>query len=381
MEHHPTLSPSAFPGMALCPCFQSGGGNSATERGSAQHALLEHCLKSGFTKVGQAKKEFTQPVDTEGLSEVQYALDYVLEFTTAEREVEVKLSLIGENFEEITFGHADVLEYFPEVGYCLLIDYKSGEEHDYRMQMMVYARMAMDKYGVKECKVVELYGRKHWYKEYTLLYRETAEVLEIVTRVRDPQKQPQPCEKCNWCRHFMTCEAVVQHVTAGVMEYNERKGAEDEKFKEKVYVADLPARLASYDASKIEDPKQMQLLLDLLPVLKKWTDSIKQHIESRMIKDDVKVPGYEVVSKSSESLNKDETLAIFHASGLSPEAFTECCTVGVTKLKQAIVEAADLRTKSGNYIGTGTKAAREEFNRRFGGLMRSTESVSVKKVG
>ena len=126
---------------------------------------------------------------------------------------------------------------------------------------------------------------------------------------------------------------------------------------------------------------QMQLLLDLLPVLKKWTDSIKQHIESRMIKDDVKVPGYEVVSKSSESLNKDETLAIFHASGLSPEAFTECCTVGVTKLKQAIVEAADLRTKSGNYIGTGTKAAREEFNRRFGGLMRSTESVSVKKVG
>ena len=52
------------------------------------------------------------------------------------------------------------------------------------MQMKVYARMAMDKYGVNECQVVELYGRKRWYKEYTLLYGETAEVLEIVTRVQ-----------------------------------------------------------------------------------------------------------------------------------------------------------------------------------------------------
>ncbi len=379
MDHHPTLSPSAFPGMALCPCFQNGGSNEATERGSAQHELLEHCLKSGFTKVGQAKKEFTKAVDTEGLAEVQYGLDKVLEFTSDDREIETKLSLIDENFEEITFGHADVLEDFDEL--CWLIDYKSGEEHDYSMQMKVYARMAMDKYGVKSCHVMEVYGRKRWYKEYTLSYEDTAEVLEVIARVNNPDKQPQPCEKCNWCRHFMTCEAVVQHVTAGVMEYNERKGAEDEKFKEKVYVADLPARLASYDASKIEDPKQMQLLLDLLPVLKKWTDSIKQHIESRIIKDGIKVPGYEVVSKSSESLNKDETLAIFHASGLSPEVFTECCTVGITKLKQAVVEAADLKTKSGNYVGIGTKAAREEFNRRFGGLMRSTESVSVKKVG
>ena len=380
MEHHASLSPSSFPGLALCPCFQSSGGSAATERGSAQHALLEHCLKSGFTKVGQAKKEFTKPVDTEGLSEVQYALDYILEFTTNEREVEVKLSLIGEDFEEITFGHADVLEYFPEEERCLLIDYKSGEEHDYRMQMKVYARMAMDKYGVNECKVVELYGRKRWYKEYTLLYRETAEVLEIVARVQDPQKQPQPCEKCNWCRHFKTCEAVTQHVLAGVVEYNERKGAEDEKFRAKVYVTDLSKKLAGYDASKIEDPRQMQLLLDLLPVLKKWTDSIKQHIESRIIKDGVEVPGYKAVTTTKESLSKDETLAVFHASGLSPEKFTECCTVGITKLKQAMVEAADLRTKSGNFVGINTKAANENFNKHFGGLMQSNESVSVKKV-
>ena len=101
-------------GWLSAPAFRVAAGGAATERGSAQHALLEHCLKSGFSKVGQAKKEFTKPVDTEGLSEVQYALDYILEFTTNEREVEVKLSLIGEDFEEITFGHADVLEYFPE---------------------------------------------------------------------------------------------------------------------------------------------------------------------------------------------------------------------------------------------------------------------------
>ena len=369
MEHHPTLSPSAFPGMSLCPCFKSGGDNSATERGAAQHELLEHCLKSGFTKVGQAKSTFTKSVDTEGLAEVQYGLDYILESTSENREVEVKLSLIGADFETITFGHADVVEKVDDES-CLLIDYKSGEEHDYTMQMKVYARMAMDKYGVKTCDVVELYGRKRWYKEYTISYEETKEVLEVVARVQDPERKPQPCEKCGWCSKLKTCEAVVQHVTAGVVEYNERKGL----------LPELQQKLAHYDASKIEDPKQMQLLLDLLPVLKKWTDSIKQHIEGKMIKNKVKVPGYCVKTSTTESLSKNDTLAVYHASGLSPEVFTECCTVGVAKLKKAIKEVANLRTASGNLVGDKNKTFKDEFNRRFGGLMQSKESVSVKPI-
>lgn len=369
MEHHPTLSPSAFPGMSLCPCFKSGGGNSATERGIAQHELLEHCLKSGFTKVGMAKGEFTKPVDTLGLEEVQYALKFILENTTVHREIEIKLSLIGEDFETITYGHADVVEKLDDNS-CLLIDYKSGEEHDYTMQMKVYARMAMEKYGVKECVVVELYGRKRWYKKYVVAYEETAEVLEVIARIKDPNKKPQPCEKCGWCSKLKTCEAVVQHVTAGVVEYNERKGL----------LPELQQKLAHYDASKIEDPKQMQLLLDLLPVLKKWTDSIKQHIEGKMIKDKVKVPGYCVKTSTTESLSKDDTLAVYHASGLSPEVFTECCTVGVTKLKKAIKEVANLRTASGSLVGDKNKTFKDEFNRRFGGLMQVKEGVSVKPV-
>ena len=379
MEHHPTLSPSSFPGKALCACFQSGGENENTKRGTAQHALLEHCLKQGFEKVGQAKSFFTKPVDTEGLAAVQYGLDKVRELTSDSREVEIKLSLIGEDFAEITFGHADVLEVHGEQ--ITLIDYKSGEEHDYSMQMKLYARMAMDKYGVKSCYVVELYGRKRWYKDYTLSYEDTAEVLEVIERVNAPDKKPQPCEKCSWCQHFNTCEAVVQHVTAGVVEYNERKGAEDETYKKKLYIEGLAVKLSGYDASKIEDPEQMSLLLDLVPIIKKWADSMKHHIETRILKDKVEVPGYKVVNKTAESLSKDDTLAIFHASKLSPEVFTECCTIGITKLKKAIKEQADLRTKSGNLVSDGNKEFKAEYNRRFGALIQSKETQGVKKVG
>lgn len=342
-KHHPILPPSSFPMLERCPCYQSGAVGEAAESGSRQHVLLAALLK------GEAVPEDRFGCDDVEVRQVEWAHAYIVHKTSASRQVEKRLALIGDDFVEITFGTLDV---FDVVGRAdgdnlVVMDYKSGEEHHYLPQMAVYARMAMAAYDKRTCEVHEIYGRKRFASVYRLNFQDTDFIVNIINRVQAKTRQPIMNEFCVWCARHGVCRAATGPIVQVATEYEPEHPA-----------AALPMReVVTWHASQITDPEQMSIVLQIADHIGKWADAVKAHARKAALTG-MAIPGY-FLKQGRRTREVADIKTAYEASGLGVSEFLSCCKASVPELEETIAQ------KKG-YKSAGSKAAKEEFRNMLG---------------
>jgi hypothetical protein len=316
LSHHPTLTPSAFPALAQCPCYQSGEAGEAAERGTLQHEALAMMLTPVCGDEVDAR--FVVLTETER-EQVKWAADWVLDNLSLEYFVEERLELLDDNFEVVTFGTADIID--PMSGW--LVDYKSGEMRDYKAQMATYALMAMDRWGLPRLSCAVLYGRYREVERFNLTRAEAeAIVWPIIRSVADGQ--PAPCDYCGWCANAAACPALAERAltVAG--------GREDWK-------------LETYHPSQIADPQQMGRALHLARLLKKWAEAVEHHARQMFVVENVPLPpGWKTQARGGKRTVSD-IMAAYERAGLTPEQFIACCQLSLPKLEESFALAQGLK--------------------------------------
>ncbi len=357
MSHHPTLSPSKFPMLAKCPCFVGGDAGEAARAGTRQHEYLAALLTG-------SKEPFPE-LSAEEVAQVEWAAERVRLQTGGGRMVEERLSLVGDEFEEITFGTVDVVDVVNRVAgdRLALLDYKSGEDHGYLPQMAVYARMAMLRFGKSVCEVHELYGRRQFDKKYDLSLADTDFVMGIIAAAQGADKQPVLCEFCGWCAEQGTCAASVDPIVRVAAEY-EPEGE----------VAHLPlATVATWHASQITDPVQMAVVLAVAEHVEKWAKAAKAHARAAAVNGMI-IPGYQLESKQGNREFMD-ILDAYAASGLDEKEFISCCSCSVPEMEKTLA-------KKHGFSSEKTKDAKANFDSLLGALIvRKQAAQTLKRKG
>jgi hypothetical protein len=342
-DHH-EFGPSRLPALACCPRYVGGEVGEAAHSGTRQHKALEQMM-NGF------------PVDVDGLIEderanAEWAAGYIQQASAGYRVLVEERVEIVEDFEPLLFGRADVI--LSKSYDAMVIDYKSGAVRNYREQMAAYARGVMQLTGLDYCTVVELYGKMRKAVAYLMTYEETDFILPIIARAKDPASPPTACDYCGWCANQTTCEAVQREVVKVAAGYQPELD------------------IIGWHGSEVTDPQQMAIGLRLADVVSGWAESWKHHVKQAML-DGMEVPGYRIARIPSKEFGDDiRPGQIFTASGLNVDRFSDCCDVKITKLREAIANDIGMKTASG-------KAAKEEFNKRFGALLSDKEIVRLEK--
>jgi hypothetical protein len=334
--------------LAKCPCYESAPVGAAAEEGTRQHEQLARLL---------ADKPFADGAEIH--PGVAWAAEYIQRHTGSGQEdawhfrlVEERLSLVNDDFEEITFGTLDVVALVNRADgdKLVVMDYKSGEDWSYGPQMAAYARMAMLRYGVAICEVHELYGRYRKAKKYYLTMAETDCIPGLIAAAQAPDRKPALCEFCGWCAKQGVCQTATDPIVKVATEY-EPDGV----------VAKLPlADVTTWHASQIADPAQMAIVLQVAEHLGKWADAVKAHARDAA-KNGMAIPGYKLVPGKMRREFVDGIPAVFAASGLSDEEFLSCCTASVTKVEEAMAKQRDMSPRS--------KEAKLEFEAAMGTLV------------
>jgi hypothetical protein len=341
-KHHPTLSPSAFPALSHCPCYKSDPhGSEAADRGTYIHELIE--LRSRLL-------QYPDGVDQDAVNQTEYALQQTEQICIDNGilpewvEYETPLILLDDNFNEITFGTADV--FAPGV----LIDYKTGEKHDYHAQMAVYALAAMRSTMRDSCRVYLVYTRLQEIDSFSFTREEAESIVNpIVAAVNNPAKIPVPCSYCKWCADRLECPAINKRAVAVAM------GREDWELK-------------NYHSSQILNPCEMSKALDLARLLETWCKSVKAKA-TEMVLSGSDIPGY-VLTERSGAREIIDTQAAFVRSELSPEQFITACDIKLTKLEELYQSAhPDLKKAQ----------AKRELASKLDGIVSTKNSVKYLK--
>ena len=328
MSKHHEYSPSKFPALDLCACYESNGETSeAAEEGIKQHKELE-CLIDGADPQSEGWNE--------GVLWAYNRIKELFKISTSE----IKLSLLDDDFQEILYGTADVVGYLYN-GNLAVGDYKSGQQRDSKAQLAVYALMAMQKHGEKFCQCFIWYGRDKWEESFAFTYEEAYNlVYAIIKKVGDPSKKPNLCEYCAWCKHSGTCGATTQAIATVASGYDD------------------PIDISSIDtwhASEITDPNQLGKIYEVAQYLAKWADNAKHSIKQKLVQGET-VTGYKLRNGAKKRHVSDIAKA-HELSGLTPDEFLACCSVAVGKLEKKIAEKEGLK---GNAIKETVNARLEE---------------------
>jgi len=309
-KHHPTLSPSSFPALIACPCYKNDGEESdASKRGTRMHEALAEAFSPNET--GKPNFHFDEKgMSPDMVEDVSWAMHEINSIIPKGPpiEIETRVSVIGENFEEITFGSADII--------CggLLIDLKTGEERDYRPQMEAYALGIMQKTGLGQVCVVLIYSKSRKSVQFLITKAEAeAIVSQVAQAVADPNKKPSPCDYCGWCASVAECPALTERAQAVA------KGRED-------------WALVQYHSSKIAEPAEMSKALELAKLLSKWCEAV-EHMATDMVLSGKPIPGFKLKERSGNR-NVVDIDGLFQAVGIPADKFLSACSVSLTKLEE-----------------------------------------------
>lgn len=306
MEHHPTFSPSSFPMLKECPCFERAEDEAAMlleptervsyrDRGSLLHEVFAERL---LGRLSEGEAHLT-PQESEGIA---WAIDYVLTNTTNEYpiEVEQQVVLMDDSFNVVTFGTGDVLNG------SRLFDLKTGDYHNYWLQIAIYALAQMDRLGLDEIMATVMFTR--FKKVHELLIKRAeahTAIFAVVNAVLDPERKPKANPYCRWCKRILTCPAVVHLVT----------GEEIERY-------------------EIEEPNELSSALTRARLLKDWASKIEVQAR-RMALSGTEIPGYELKSRQGAREIMDVKRA-YELCGLSPDEFIILCNLPIGALEDAI---------------------------------------------
>lgn len=334
MGDHHIHSPSKLDALSQCPCYESDpAGSPAAERGTRQHKYLELLLKGGLENV---PPDFLATLEQDDIEAVEWACDWVQENTTGDRMIEEHLTIMDDEFQELTNGTADVLDLSdPET--ALVIDYKSGQKHAYKAQLAAYGLGAMQRLGVLHACVVILYGRFKSVEKYFVTYNEAMrEITRIIDDVTYPDAAPRPCDYCDWCQRAATCSALEPATTA----MSRWTG---------------PEAPATIDLNEITDPRAISELLTVCSYAQSQIDAIKKHALTQA-KDGAVIPGYQLKERAG-AWEIDDLQALYAASLMEPDQFMSACKVVKEQFETALVATGQADTKA---------AAAKMANKLFG---------------
>lgn len=303
--------------LEQCPCFERAEDAAALsleprpksktlyrDRGTIMHETFAVALASGQTLAtvlasGHLAATKLTPSEQE---QVQWAVDYVKAHQTSEFPVEIEQSLVlmDDKFNVITFGTGDVLNG-PQ-----LFDLKTGDYHNYWLQMACYALMQMDRIGADRAKVDILFARhKNAHQQDVTREEATRRIMAVVDAVMDPKKKPRANPYCRWCRKVMTCEAVVHLVS----------GLEHERY-------------------EIREPNELSKALITAKVVKEWAGRVEAFAKDQAIAG-MEIPFFFLKSRAGAREIMDVKRA-FELAGLPADLFLSICNLPVGTLEDAI---------------------------------------------
>lgn len=297
--------------LEQCPCFERAPDAitleprerdpSFRDQGTLAHRAYEVRMKGGVSVVESSMTSH----EVEGII---WAVDYTkCRLTTAYPvELEQRLVLMDDAFNIVTYGTGDCVNG-PQI-----FDLKSGDFHNYWLQMAAYALAQMDRIGLDQLDVTLLYARYKKPIELTITREECKRrIFKVVNAVLDPLKKPKANPYCRWCRKIMTCEAVM-HLASGT---------EHERY-------------------QIDEPVELADALKRALILKEWVKRVEDHGKSLAIAG-VEIPDFELKSRNGAR----EIADILKAHGLlqlPSEEFISLCNVSVGAIEDELAKRNSL---------------------------------------
>jgi hypothetical protein len=294
--------------LVKCPCYHSGPGSEAAQKGSDQHAYAEALILDDKSKIEETKAK----VESADRANVEWYVDLIHAQASGQLEIEQSLELMDANFECITFGTIDAAAG-PEIW-----DYKSDrEERDHKYQMAAYSLMRIRQKALPQVTAHICYGKLRKVVSRTYTESEAWNMIEeVMARYYDPNKAPMPCEYCGWCREILTCSAMTRHLALVA-----KNTAVEEQDK-----------IVSWEPSAITDPTVASRMLSIARIVGPWCESVEKHVKL-LIEHGAKVPGWSIMERAGARQVTDITKA-FSLCGLSEDAFLTACSVTMGKLEE-----------------------------------------------
>lgn len=309
MKHH-EMSPSSFPALEKCACFKSGPSGKSASAGTMQHKYLQELL--------EMKIPSTELKDDE-IDSIDYAYGEINQMVSdkggaiEDIKTELEVSICDSGLNEISFGHIDAA--YDDI----IFDYKSGQDHRYEAQMIGYALGYMQEHGLESVTVVELYGRMERKREYIVTLSEAIARIEAIhKRFSNSDKIQEMNKYCGWCKHQVTCPAVIEPVG----ELSKAMVPQDSP-------AEQLQKLVGMDMKEIS-PKDFSFLIPTAKVISDWCDAIKARAKVLLIQGE-NIPGYRLWTKKGRRSIVDLGKAL-EIMGIDKTAFLDVCTVSMSKL-------------------------------------------------
>jgi hypothetical protein len=329
---HAEISPSSFPQLELCSCFETGEVGEAAKKGTYEHEVLEKMLR------GQP----VEGVEDDVLEKVTWAYEFVTEMakryevSPGKIEIEKEVHVVDENMNEITFGTIDIgfLEF--------IFDYKSGEIRNYKPQMACYALGQMQAKNLRTVHVFELYGRYKKAVDYEINIDEASGIVNsIYWAAKDQKKKPKKNSYCKWCRFGTSCPEITGDVKKVVASLPDTP-----------LTATMLGKLVKKPVTDLK-PAELEKLMPFVETVESWAGAVKDHLK-KVIESGEKIAGYKMKEKIGSQFIKDHAEAI-KLSGMDEADLKEYMTISVTNLSKALAKKD----------GITQKAAKEEIQMRL----------------
>jgi CRISPR/Cas system-associated exonuclease Cas4 (RecB family) len=347
-NRHAEVSPSSFPQLELCSCFETGEVGEAAEKGTYEHDVLEKMMR------GQP----IEGVEEDVLEKVTWAYEFATEMAKRYEvpvdkiEIEKEVHVVDENMNEITFGTIDI-------GFQgFIFDYKSGEIRNYKPQMACYALGQMQAKGLRVVHVFELYGRYKKAVDYEINIDEAQSIVNtIYWAAKGKDKKPTKNNYCNWCRFRTSCPEITGDV--------KKVGA---ALPDTPLTAKKLGQLIKKPVTELK-PAELEKLMPFVETVESWAGAVKDHL-IKVIQSGKEIAGYKMKEKIGNQFIKDHAEAI-KLSGLDDAELKEFMTVSVTALTKALAKKDKITQK----------AAKEEIQMRLMPVLdRKASSYSLSRA-
>lgn len=353
--------------LKQCPCWQPDQYKGADDKdaGKDRHVLLKLILQSTVGWPGPADWNAVNAIKTtmpeSDVSAVEWAADYIdthAPNSDFPGRLEYHVNPLDADFRPL-FAYGGTLDVA-----CgnELFDLK-WRERDYGPQMAAYALDLFQEHGWQEVKIHLLFGEPKRAQVFTLDEAGAEKlVFGIVDKVRDPAKQPTPCDYCGWCARRLTCPALV-----GVAERVAVGYSDIEKVK-------------SWHPSQMETGDELGLALWVWrTILKKWGESVEYHALEAAQRKGLTIAGFEQKSKSGKAYVANVVEA-FKLCGLPQDDFLAGCQVRLNTSKKYPdqVGLTDLYAK---FHGIKPTPAKKDLLKKLEPVVKKTrDSVYLKAV-
>lgn len=346
--HHETLAPSSIPAILQCACFE-GRGDRKIGAEDDEYANLGnelHALTLALACGNPAPEtKILEKGDREDCEDTARKIKELLSVYAPgiEPKIEVRVELLDNDLNVITFGHADL------VAMPLVLDIKSGLDFktDYGKhgaQLDAYSLALMREHNFD--KVIQAIAFIKTRKVFAIgrSYDQCAATVQCaIERINNLDRFPQPCEWCRYCANILCCPGVNERIA----------------MVERVW-AEVPKAEKLMMPETIEDPLEMSAVLACAKTtMKQYVKAIEgviKRIEETALafSEEHDIPDFIKVTKAGKREILDLPKA-FALSGLEEKNFYRGLNVSLPKLSAAFADQ----------FGLSEASARKELETRL----------------